>query len=273
MGRNDLWSFLAPRPPANTLPRLLPLLCLVAAPLLAEPAAAQPTTPWGQGAPRRGAASPSPSDRPSVRAIRPQASRPASIARELQRAEMAFRSGASLLEAKARLDRILADRPTDVDALRLRAHVLLAQNRAADALADALAADRLAPGDPEVLLLVTEAARRSGDRVRADDALDRAARLAVRDAPLHVRLSWNAAELGDLDRAEAFARIAVQQGPSLPSATLQLARVLVLQRQDDAAAAVLARGATRGLLSRRTVQDDDLLRRLIDHPDLRRVLR
>ena len=231
--------------------------------------------PWGQGQPRRGEASASPqaSERPTVRAVQPQASRPASVARELQRAEMAFRSGASLLEAKARLDRILTERPTDVEALRLRAHVFLAQNRPADALADAVLAERLAPGDPEVLLLVTEAARRSGDGPRALAALDRAARLAVRDAAAHVRLSWNAAELGDLDRAEAFARIAAQQGPSMPAAHLQLARVLVLQQQDDAAAATLARAAARGLVDRRTVRDDDLLRRLVDHPDLRRVLR
>jgi len=95
----------------------------------------------------------------------------------------------------------------------------------------------------------------------------------VRDGPLHARAAWNAAELGDLERAESLARIAVTQDASRPDGYLLLARLFVLQRHDDAAAAVLARAANAGVVTRPMVQSDDLLARLADHPDVRRAWR
>lgn len=201
-------------------------------------------------------------------------SRPAGTARDLQRAETALRSGVSgAPEAKARLDRILASSPNDADARRLRAHALLALGRPEDALADAERAVALRPESAEAQLLVVEAARLVGNRSRAFAALDRLAALAVRDGPLHARAAWNAAELGDLERAESLARIAVTQDASRPDGYLLLARLFVLQRHDDAAAAVLARAASAGVVTRPMVQSDDLLARLADHPDVRRAWR
>lgn len=200
--------------------------------------------------------------------------RPAATVRDLQRAETALRAGTSgAPEAKARLDRILAATPDDADARRLRAHALLALGRPADALSDADRAVALRPSDADALLLVVEAARLVGQRPRAFAALDRLSSLAVRDSPLHARAAWNAAELGDLERAESLARIAVAQDGSRPDGYLLLARLFVLQRQDRAATTVLARGAAAGVLTRAMVQSDDLLARLADAPDVRRAWR
>lgn len=204
-----------------------------------------------------------------VRAARSQTN-----SRDLQRAEAALRSGAAgAREAKARLDRILTATPDDADARRLRAHALLALGRPQDALVDAERAVALRASSADAHLLVVEAARLVGQRAKAFAALDRLSALAVRDAPLHARAAWNAAELGDLERAESLARIAVQQDASRPDGYLLLARLFVLQQQPDAAAAVVARGASAGVVTRAMVQSDDLLARLADHDALRRAWR
>ncbi len=244
-------------------------LLLLTLPVQAQPAGRTRTTPERPPVPRATPFAPRKAE-PVAQALPGTA---AELARELRRAEMAWRSGASLLEAKARLDRVLTRAPENADARRLRARVHLDMGRPADALADAEVAARLRPSDAESQLLVCESARLTRQRARALVALDAASRLVIRDATLHVRLAYNAAELGDLERAEAFARIAVQQDADLSAAHLQLARVFALQQQDEAAIAALVRGATRGALDRRAVLADDLLRRYADAPDLRRVLR
>ncbi|MBE2186857.1 MAG: hypothetical protein IAE99_08810 [Rhodothermales bacterium] len=224
--------------------------------------------PWRRGLP--------PPPAPTVSGLTGDSrlARPAGPARDLQRAESALRSGVSgAPEAKARLDRILTATPDDADARRLRAHALLALGRPAGALVDAERAVALRPESAEAHLLVVESARLVGNRSRAFAALDRLAALAVRDGPLHARAAWNAAELGDLERAESLARIAVTQDASRPDGYLLLARLFVLQRHDDAAAAVLARAANAGVVTRPMVQSDDLLARLADHPDVRRAWR
>lgn len=200
-------------------------------------------------------------------------SRAPDLTLQLHRAERAWRSGASLLEAKARVDRVLDAAPDDTAALMLRAHVLLGMERPADALRDAGRAAALAPSNGEALLLVCEAARLVGQRARAVDALERAASLAFRDASLHVRLAWNAAELGLLDRAEAFARIALQQDPGLAVAYVQLARIFVQQRQDEAAVSVLVRGLSARVLGASAVRGDPMLAPLARYPALRPYLR
>ncbi len=194
------------------------------------------------------------------------------VSRELHRAELAWRSGGSLLEAKARVDRVLARHPDHAGARRLRAHVLLGMGKPADALVDARRAVELA-GDAEALLLVAEAARLDGREAEARAALDRVSGQAVNDAALHVRLAWNAAELGWLDRAEAFARIALRQDPALPGGYVQLARIFIAQNERDAAASVLVRGLTLGVLDARTIEADEALRPLLQHPDVAALLR
>lgn len=184
------------------------------------------------------------------------------------RAETAWKSGSSLLEAKARVDRVLKALPNDVPALKLRAQVLLGLERPAEALVDARRAAQLAPQDGEAHVILSEAALAAGDRSLALSALDVAAGLALDDAPLHARLSWTAVQLGVLDKAEAFARIALALSPADGAGYYQLARVFVLRNQPDEAALVLARGFRAQLLEPDLVRDDPVLQRLQGHAEL-----
>ena len=82
---------------------------------------------------------------------------------QYHRAETAWKSGASVLEVKTRIDRVLKALPDDVEALKLRAQVLLKLDRVAEALADVQRAVALSSKDGEAHLILCEAARRNGD--------------------------------------------------------------------------------------------------------------
>ena len=195
--------------------------------------------------------------------------RPPEMTRQLHRAETAWKSGKSVLEAKARLDRVLAALPNDAEARKLRAQVLLSMNRPEAALADIQGAIGLGERDGEAYLVLCEAARLSGKPDVAKEALDAAAELVEGDAALHVRLSWNAVALDRLDQAEAFARVARVLDPGDPMAYYQLARVFVLKEQPDDAAAVLASGLEAAVVDPLVVAQDATLRRLAGHDALR----
>lgn len=190
------------------------------------------------------------------------------LSMQFHRAETAWRSGTSLLEAKARVDRVLDALPDDVEARKLRAEVLLAMNRPSDALRDAQAATALDSKDGEAQIILSEAARLSGHRALAVKALDAAAERIVDDGPLHLRLSWNAMELGELDKAEAFARIALALQPEAPAAYQQLARVFILQNKDDDAAEILARGLRSAVVPIDMIKKDSVLSRVLHNPRL-----
>lgn len=192
---------------------------------------------------------------------------------QFHRAEAAWKSGASVLEAKARVDRVLEELPGDVAARKLRAEVLLAMERSEEALQDARQAVELAPGDGEAYVLLCEAARLSGHREEALEALEAASERVLEGAGLHVRLSWNAEALGQLEMAEAFGRIALALGETEPAAYLQLARVFTRQGNRDAAAAVLSRGLRTSVLIPQAIRSDTVLVRVVDHPDLARLMR
>lgn len=192
---------------------------------------------------------------------------------QFHRAETAWRSGASMLEAKARVDRVLTALPNDVEALKLRARVLLSMDRSREALHDARQAVRLQDADAEAHLILCEAARRSGDDELAERALNKAAELVTDDPMLHVQLSWNAVLLGKLDEAEAFARIAVAADANNAAAHYQLARVFILKQQTEDAATILENGLRNARLDAETIEADTILVRVAEHPSLRDYLK
>lgn len=202
-----------------------------------------------------------------------QALRPPELSAQLHRAETAYRSGASMLEAKARVDRVLEAMPSDPEARKLRAQVLLNMNRPTDAYRDAQEAVRLGPEDAEAYLILCEAARLSGQDAEATAALEKAAELVFDSAPLHVQLSWNAVQLGQHAKAEAFARTAMALDPSDPAGYYQLARVFMLQEDADAAEATLAQGFQRALLDPVALLADTTLAPLAQRPLLAPYLR
>jgi tetratricopeptide (TPR) repeat protein len=192
---------------------------------------------------------------------------------QFHRAETAWRSGSSLLEAKARVDRVLRALPDDLEARKLRAHILLAMRNPSAALLDARHAVQLQPADGEAWVLRCEAARLSGDRTEAEAALDEALTHLQHQAELHLRLAWNATEMGHLDKAEASTRLAMHLDRTLPTPYYQLARIFLLRKQRDEAATVLASGFEAALLDPVLVERDALLNQLATHPLLQRWLR
>lgn len=188
---------------------------------------------------------------------------------QFYRAKRAFESGSSLMEAKVRLDRVLRQRSNDAEARKLRAKVLLAMDRPAAARQDARRAVKLRPEDGETHLLLAEAARKTGAEDVARQALERAAEQVVNDAAFHVRLSWNAAQLRLLDKAEAYARTALALEPTLADAYYQLARVFIRKEELDKAVTILTRGLDRALLSPSVLMRDSLLQRVAERPGLR----
>lgn len=191
---------------------------------------------------------------------------------QFHRAEAAWKAGASLHEAKARVDRVLEALPEDVEARKLRAQVLMALERPEEAMTDALRAIDLAPGDAEARLILCEAAIAADEPVLAQRELDAAADRIVDDPLLNLRLSVAAAHLGYLDRAEAFARTALNLAPLNPRAHYQLARVFVSQGRNDDAVAILEQGYEQSSMDASIIRGDSLLMRVADHPTLRRLL-
>lgn len=191
---------------------------------------------------------------------------------QLHRAETAWKSGASLLEAKARLDHVLRELPNDLEARMLRAEVLLDMNRPEEALADAQRATELAPEDGTAYLLLTEAARRSSRFALAREALGEAVTYLGENSAAHVRLSWNAVLLKELEIAESLARAALALDRTEASAYYQLARVFLQTGQPEEAASVLRRGFQAGVLDAAFIEGDALLRRLSGHPMLQEFM-
>lgn len=194
--------------------------------------------------------------------------RPSALNIQFHRAETAWRSGTSVLEAKTRVDRVLRELPNDQAALKLRAQILMSMNRPSDALADARRAVELSPNDGEAHLILAEAALLNGDRALAGKEVEAAAERLLENAGHHLRLSWIALRLGNLDEAEAFARIALALDGRQPAAYYQLAQIFVLQERPDDAVAILLRGFEASVIDPNAVRRDSTLSRLVTHPSL-----
>lgn len=205
--------------------------------------------------------------------LKAQDRRPPDLDVQFHRAETAWKSGASVLEAKARVDRVLGERPDDGEARKLRAQILMAMDRRHEALFDAQEAVKIRPEDGEAYLILSEAARLNGHHHLAVDALDAAAERVLEDAGFHIRLSWNATILGQLDRAEAFARIALALDASKAEAYYQLARVFIRKDQADAAASILEKGLRSELLDPNAIRNDTILTHVIAHESLQELLK
>ena len=179
---------------------------------------------------------------------------------DFRRAENALRNRTSLLEAKVRTDRVLQAAPNHPATLKLRAEVLMALKDYDGAFKDAQQVVDLMPEDAEALLIMAEAARLLGEDELALDCLKRASILGVdRDAEFHLRLSQSAMLLGDMNLAEAMARVANVKSPEHPAAIYQLSRIFVLVGREEAASLKLVEGLEAGLLDPRYIANDSTL--------------
>ena len=202
-----------------------------------------------------------------------QTVRPRELNMQYHRARAAWESGSSLLEAKARVDRVLEELPGDPEARMLRARILLDMDRPEAALSDARRAVETLPGSGEAQLVLCEAAARTGNDDEAATAMRRSADQIMNDVGAYVRLSECARRLGELTEAEAFARLAIAQGTMNPAGHLQLARVFVQMGARDKAITTLARGLENEVVRPSVVLQDPVLRELAGDERLAGLLR
>lgn len=188
--------------------------------------------------------------------VQAQALQAADTKVQFHRARTAFESGNSLLEAKARIDRVLKLDPEDVEALKLRASILMGLDRKEDAIDDAIFAVSLAPKDGEAQLLLCETAYANGNQELAKKALKNATDVIAKQAGWLVRLSSCALALGDPQRAEALARIAVAANELEPKAHIQLARIFSRSGRTQDAISVLNKMVSNSLVSEKAIMQD-----------------
>ena len=199
--------------------------------------------------------------------------RPPELNVQFHRAETAWKSGNSLLEAKARIDRVIRVLPDDLEARKLRAGILLTMGKTDRAFLDARRAVRLGPDDGEAHLLLCETAVRTEHTALGQAALKRSADLLIDRHELHIRLSKCAILLERLDEAEAYARIALAADAMNSEAYLQLARVFSIANQDETCITVLQRGLTRGVVKPTQLRRDKHFEDLLNDPRLATFLR
>jgi len=193
--------------------------------------------------------------------------RPPELDVQFHRAHTAWSTGNSLLEAKARIDRVLAELPDDVEALKLRAAILMDMDRPEEAFADVDHAVGIASGDGEAHLLRCESAARVGREEDALEALEHASNLFLERIDHYVRLSSCALFIGATTRAESLARVAVAQDDADPRGQIQLARVFVQMNRHEEARTIVNRLIEANSLSREAVMADSQLARLyLDAP-------
>lgn len=194
--------------------------------------------------------------------------RPQQLNMQFHRAKTAFDSGASLLEAKARVDIVLAELPDDAEARKLRAAILLALEKPEAAFRDAQRAAILSPGDGEAHVLLCESGVASGHAARAKESLDTATDLILGDVALYIRLSSCALELGQIRPSEALARLAMASGERDGRGHLQLARVFMRTERAGNAETVLVQGLQERAVRAWDIRRDPVLAPLMEREGL-----
>jgi tetratricopeptide (TPR) repeat protein len=127
-------------------------------------------------------------------------------------------------EAAKRFNAILKENPRMVDVWQLLAQADLKLSRDEEALAALLQAAKLSPGNPQVLLALSEYYRVTGDFKRAREHAELARDAGALDA--HENLARIALAQGDSKTAESEARAALQEHPNRRIPHLVLARVM-----------------------------------------------
>lgn len=199
--------------------------------------------------------------------------RPREVNTQFHRAQTAWQSGNSILEAKARIDRVLTALPDDPEARILRAEILLGMNRPDSALVDARRAAELMPTSGLAHLVHCEAASRTGLPDEAARAMRRSADQIMSDAGWYVRLSRCAESLERLAEAESYARLAIAQGALNPAGHIQLARVFMVSGDTDMAVTTLVKGIENGVIRPSIIRQDSVLAELLEDPRIRTSLR
>ncbi|MEQ1800800.1 MAG: tetratricopeptide repeat protein [Gammaproteobacteria bacterium] len=132
-------------------------------------------------------------------------------------------------EARALLKQILADAPTNVDALIFRAAFSLQDNRPGEAVADLRSALARQPDSQRALLLLARTYVGSGEAALAEDTYRRLLALNPSSAPARRELAAVVGGRGDLKEAEKLLREALQLSPDDEASSGDLVAALMTQ--------------------------------------------
>ncbi|HSR65059.1 MAG TPA: tetratricopeptide repeat protein, partial [Xanthomonadaceae bacterium] len=141
--------------------------------------------------------------------------------------------------AEARYRAVLAQHPYESEARVLLMYVLIDEDRSADALAEAETLVQQDPGDEVGWSAVADQSLRLGHYARADEAIARLLQIAPDNPNAHYLAGESAFLRGQLERADARYREALEHDPAFGDARLRLARIDVLRNQPQAAIAGL----------------------------------
>jgi cellulose synthase operon protein C len=130
---------------------------------------------------------------------------------------------------RQRVEEVLAEDSTNVEALKLRAAWLIEQDRTDDAIVNLRAALDQAPRDPQVMTLMASAYLRSGSRELAGEMLSLAAEAANNAPEETLRYARFLIEDNRLDVAEPILINALRLVPNNPEILIELGRVYLGQ--------------------------------------------
>jgi tetratricopeptide (TPR) repeat protein len=116
--------------------------------------------------------------------------------------------------ARARVEEVISEDSTMVEALKMRAAWLVAEDRPGDAILDLRAALDQAPRDPEILTLMAEAHQREGAMDLAGERLALAVEVSGRAVDTSLRYAAFLRQQGRLEAAEAVLTDARQTNPT-----------------------------------------------------------
>ncbi len=168
-------------------------------------------------------------------------------------AQMDFAAG-NHDQAYKRVDNVLAQSPTDSNALVTKARFLLADNRVKDALGPATSATRANPESAVAHLVLGQAQARAGDIQQAKASYAEVLRLFPRATVAQTALAALNLQTGSTETAVQLARDAAKAEPeTVLQPRILLVRSLLAQRNFDQAAAEVA----------------TLVRNAPDNPDVR----
>lgn len=165
--------------------------------------------------------------------------------------------------ARARIEEVLAEDSTMVDALKMRAAWLVAEDRPGDAILDLRAALDQAPRDPEILTLMAGAHERDGAMDLAGERLALAVEVSGRAVDTSLRYAAFLLEQGRVDAAEAVLTDARQVNPTSVPVLTRLADLLLAaqdwSRAQEIGSALLQIGTPEAIAAEKALQTALLL--------------
>ena len=149
---------------------------------------------------------------------------------EVEFARLLFQA-ANPVGARALIEKVLAEDPTQVDALKFKAAWLIEEDETGEAIVLLREGLGQAPRDPQLMTLMARAHERNGDRALMGEMLALAVEVSLNAAPESLRYARHLTAENDLTIAESVLINALRQSPSHPELLATLGQ-LYLKMED-----------------------------------------